>query len=844
MPKTTKTNHYLAIHGHFYQPPRENPWLGLIERQDSAFPAHDWNERIAMQCYCPNARAHILDPESKIETLFNNYIHMNFNFGPTLFSWLAVYHPKTYRRILKADKVGQELNGGHGNAIAQAYNHMIMPLANIHDKYTQIIWGIADFKYHFGRDPEGMWLPETAVNYETVHLLIEHNIKYIILAPTQAEKVSPLGKNEWHDVSNNSINPRQPYRVFEIDHTGRKNYDRYLDVFFYDGQLSIAVSFEHLLRSAPDFSTRVHAAFDAHYDGPQLVNIATDGESYGHHEPYGEMGLAYLFYKELKKRNIQPINHGYYLELFPPHYEAELKRGPNNEGTSWSCFHGVGRWYRNCSCTTGGEHWWNQEWRTPLRNAFNELRVKLDQIFENEGRKYIKDVWHARNRYIAVILTPTELSKDEFLREHCHDNVSTADHETVWTLLEMQRYGMYLLTSCAWFFADVSGMEAVQNMCYAKKALDLGQRFTDADLEGNLLSILSTAKSNHPYLDSGKEAYERYVLPQAYIEPKVVHSFVVSKMHDLPFSFPVYDVSSVTAESMQFHTATITIGKVKIYHYSTSETHYYFFALGYLNQFKLRCIVERTTLESDIAHFKASLPIDNKETMLALFQNKGYSLKDIPHEQRTQILHKILGDKEESFRKLFEDFYDTNVELLDVITESGVPLPNVLKAISEFVLTNRFSESFTALLSKYDFDCCSDAYLILNEAKKFGLTVDKSEAIRSMGNLIMAQLIKVEQETIIEYCDKLIEMLNFSKSVNFYFENGGKIINRIWRIMNTIGVPLVKGLADPVKDYSNYVLALKLIEIAEKVNFSAVQLKDGIKAFEAKLAGNPRERFS
>jgi hypothetical protein len=295
---------------------------------------------------------------------------------------------------------------------------------------------------------------------------------------------------------------------------------------------------------------------------------------------------------------------------------------------------------------------------------------------------------------------------------------------------------------------------------------------------------------------------------------------------------------------MPFHSGTITIGKVVIYHYSTSETHFYFFVLGYLNQFKLRCLVERTTLDGDIAHFKASLPIDNKDAMLTLLQNKGYSLKDIPHEQRTQILHKILADKEEGFRKLFEDFYDTNVELLDVITESGVPLPNVLKAISEFVLTNRFSESFTTLLNKYDFDCCSDAYLILNEAKKFGLTVEKSEAIRSMGNLIMAQLIKVEQETIIENCDKLIEMLNFSKSVNFYFENGGKIINRIWRIMNTIGVPLVKGLVDPVKDYSNYVLALKLIEIAEKVNFSAIQLKDGIKAFETKLAGNPRERFS
>ncbi|MFC1809565.1 DUF3536 domain-containing protein, partial [Candidatus Omnitrophota bacterium] len=624
---------YLAIHGHFYQPPRENPWLGCIERQESAFPSHDWNERISVQCYCPNARAHILDPQSKIETLFNNYIHINFNFGPTLFSWLSLSHPKTYRRILKADKVSQEFNGGHGNAIAQAYNHMIMPLANTRDKHTQVIWGIEDFKYHFEREPEAMWLPETAVNYETVHVLIEHGIKFIILSPTQAEKITQLGKDEWKDVSNNSINPRQPYRLFELDENGNKNFDRFIDVFFYDGPLSTAVSFEHLLRHANGFAQRINNAYDQHYDGPQLVNIATDGESYGHHEPYGEMGLSYLFYKELKKKHIHPINYGYYLELFPPQYEVEIKRGSNNEGTSWSCFHGVGRWYRNCGCTTGGEDWWNQEWRTPLRNAFNELRFKFDAIFEDEGKKYFKDPWHARNNYIKIRLTPNDECKNEFIKHFCHDNITATDYETIWTLLEMQRYGMYMYTSCAWFFSDISGMEAIQNMCYAKRAIDFASRFTDHDLENNFLSILSTGKSNHAYIESGKEAYERFVLPQAYTEPKLVHCYVVSKLHDITMSYPAYDLESLAAENIELDGSTITVGKVKIGKYTTNEIHFYFFALAYVSKFNIKCYIERTTQDAEITTFKGSLPLKDKATLFTLLREKGFALKDIPHEQ-------------------------------------------------------------------------------------------------------------------------------------------------------------------------------------------------------------------
>ena len=835
---------YLTIHGHFYQPPRENPWLGLIERQDSAFPQHDWNERIAFQCYYPNARAHILDASGSIETLFNNYIYMSFNFGPTLMSWLAINHPKTYRRILKADHISRELNGGHGNAIAQVYNHMIMPLANAQDKQTQVIWGIEDFRSRFERAPEGMWLAETAVNAETISVLIDHNIKFIILAPTQAQRITPIGSDDWADVSNSSINPRRPYRIFDVEKNGTKRSGRFIDVFFYDGPLSTAVSFEHLLRSAEAFGARIDSAFEGKASEPQLLNIATDGESYGHHEPFGEMGLAYLYYKILKKRKIQPINYAYYLEMYPPQFEVELKPGPNGEGTAWSCAHGVGRWYRDCGCATGGESWWRQEWRTPLRNAFNELRYQLDRIFTQEGPSYFHDVWAARNDYIQILINNSPDNKTAFMQKHCTRIFSPEERERMWSLLEMQRYGMYMFTSCGWFFADISGIEAVQNMCYAKRSIDFARVFTTTDLEDNLLSILASARSNHPYLETGKDVYERYVLPQAYTEDKIVHSIVTAKRFSIDTLYPYYNITTHGQEQISTDGLDLAIGKVECTDCMCEKTQFYFFCNALIEKHKLRNFLIPTDGDTSLLSLKETLPLQDAAALGNLLAEKGYTLKDIPHEVRVDILHSILREQEGSFHKQFEEFYDNNRSFFEAIAESGIELPGVLKAISEYVLTNRFTDAFSNLLLDCDFDKCSQAYLILNEAKKYSLSIDRSQATQIMEDLIIQNLIRLEADCSKENAEKLIDILSFSKSLQFYFENGGKIINRIWRIMNRVGVPLINELKDPVHDYPKYIVVLKLIEIAEKVSFSAIQLKEPLKAFEAKLAGNPRERFT
>ncbi len=377
---------FVAIHGHFYQPPRESPWLDVIEREESAHPFHDWNERIASECYRPNAHARIVDSRGKILNIINNYSHISFNFGPTLFRWLEKRFPLAYQRILEADRESLK-RLGHGNAIAQVYDHLIMPLANERDRETEVLWGISDFEKRFGRKPEAMWLPETAVNYPTLQVLVQQGMKFLILSPFQALRARPLGGTKWIDVSHGRVDPTQPYRCFLRDGSGKKIPDRFIDIFFYDGAISREVSFGDLLTDGNLFSERLKKAYQPGKKRPQLIHIATDGETYGHHKKFGDMALAYALTEGLSSRGMEVINYGAFLKRFPSLHEVEIDEGPKGEGSSWSCSHGVGRWKEDCGCSTGGQAGWNQRWRKPLREALDSLRDELSQIFEREGEK-------------------------------------------------------------------------------------------------------------------------------------------------------------------------------------------------------------------------------------------------------------------------------------------------------------------------------------------------------------------------------------------------------------------------------------------------------------------------
>ena len=491
---------YLCIHGHFYQPPRENPWLETVDTEDSAYPFHDWNERITAECYAANTASRILDARGRIVRTVNTYSRISFNMGPTLLSWLQQQAPDTYAAILQADRDSAQRYSGHGSALAQAYNHLVLPLANQRDKVTQVRWGIADFAARFGRQPEGMWLPETAVDLETLDVLAQHGIRFTVLAPHQAARVRPLAGGHWQDVTAASLDTRRAYlQRLPSGHT--------IVLFFYDGDIAQGVAFNGLLRSGDGFATRLTGGFDRR-DGPQLVHIATDGESYGHHHRFGDMALSYAItqLEAAERDGITLTNYGEFLERFPPEFEVEIV-----ENTSWSCAHGVERWRSDCGCSTGAHHGWQQAWRPPLRNALDALRDDVEELFEQQGQALFADPWAARNGYVALVLDRSDVARTAFLTQNGKLGLTAEQVTQALQLLEMQRHALLMYTSCGWFFDDIGGLEAAQVLLYAARAAELARRLDGRDRESGLLARLSEAASNLPDIGNGAAVYRRAV---------------------------------------------------------------------------------------------------------------------------------------------------------------------------------------------------------------------------------------------------------------------------------------------------------------------------------------------
>lgn len=490
----------LIIHGHFYQPPRENPWTGIVEAEPSAAPFHDWNERIHSECYGLNAFASIVDPATGEERIVNNYANISFNIGPTLLSWLERNHSETYKRILEADRASLAKRGGHGNAIAQAYGHAILPLCNERDRRTQIRWGIADFRQRFGREPEALWLPETACNDQVIGALIDEGMRFVILAPHQAARARVIGEADWRDVDEKSIDTGVVYRYSHRDGSGQP-----IAVFFYDGPTSQAIAFENLLKSSRELVDRF-----ASLGMRELINVATDGETYGHHFKFGDICLAHALELEAPARGFRITNYAEYLDEHSPAFEVEINNGPEGEGTSWSCLHGVGRWIRDCGCHTGGEPGWNQQWRAPLRQALDFLRDENLAPFEATRGKLFLDPWQARDDSIALILDPNHV-REQFLCDHAGRWLSLEELWHALAHLELQRMLLLMYTSCGWFFNDISGIETIQILKYAGRAIDLMAQLGLPPVREPFLALLSEAKSNRPEMGNGADIYRRFV---------------------------------------------------------------------------------------------------------------------------------------------------------------------------------------------------------------------------------------------------------------------------------------------------------------------------------------------
>ncbi|MEO8435993.1 MAG: DUF3536 domain-containing protein [Pyrinomonadaceae bacterium] len=494
----------LIIHGHFYQPPRENPWTGAIDPEPSAAPFHDWNERVHAECYQPNSAALILDEKSGQELIVNNYANVSFDFGPTLLWWLERQHPETYASILAADAQSLERHGGHGNAIAQAYNHAILPLCNERDRRTQVLWGLADFRHRFGRESESIWLPETACNDDVLDLLIDERLRFVILAPLQAKRIRSGESADWQSIPAGSVDTSVPYRCLHRDGSGRS-----IAVFFYDQRISHAIAFERALTS----SRALVDQFAQQRGGAgSLVNVATDGESYGHHHKFGDLCLAHALEIEAPARGLSLTNYGEYLQQHLLMMEVEIDSGDDGEGSSWSCVHGVSRWLRDCGCHTGGESGWNQAWRQPLREALDYLRDEAASAFEATRGELFRDPWAARDEAITLVLDQMK-SREEFLARHAPRELNREEEQRALLFLEAQRHTLLMYTSCGWFFNDISGIEPVQILKYACRAIEIMVQLGFPLPRGRFLEILRKAKSNRPEMGTGADIYERLVEP-------------------------------------------------------------------------------------------------------------------------------------------------------------------------------------------------------------------------------------------------------------------------------------------------------------------------------------------
>jgi alpha-amylase/alpha-mannosidase (GH57 family) len=686
---------YVCIHGHFYQPPRENPWLEAIELQDSAYPYHDWNERVTAECYAPNASARILGEGERIEQIVNNYAKISFNFGPTLLVWLERFAPATYGAILAADRESRQHFGGHGSALAQAYNHMILPLANRRDKVTQVRWGIRDFEHRFQRKPEGMWLPETAVDLETLEVLAEEGVQYTILSPHQARRVRALGARGWKTVSGGRIDPSMAYRLRL--HSGRS-----INLFFYDGPVSQAVAFERLLLKGEYLADRLAGAFVDSRTWPQLVHIATDGESYGHHSRYGDMALAYALHHIESNNLAQLTNYGKYLEKHPPTHEAVIF-----ENSSWSCVHGVERWRSHCGCNSGAQPGWNQEWRAPLRNALDWLRDTLAPAYEARAREFLKDPWAARDDYIEVILDRSRENVERFIAEHQARELSGAEKIAVLKLLELQRHALLMYTSCGWFFDDLSGIETVQVIQYAGRALQLaGELFGDG-LESHFLRILEQAKSNIREQGDGRRIYEQYVKPAMVDLLKVGAHYAVSSL------FEEYGESAktycYTVERRDYHLmsqgkARLALGSALISSDLTRESLEVTFGVlhlgdhnlsggirDYLGEEAYQKLAGEMTDVFDRGDLSEIIRFVDKS-----FGSETYSLKLLFRDERRKILRQILDSTLSEVESAYRQVFQNNAALLRFLGEAGIPAPRPLEIAAEFIINTDLRRALRA----------------------------------------------------------------------------------------------------------------------------------------------------
>ena len=747
-PLKTARGVYITVHGHFYQPPRENPYLDTIERQPSAHPYHDWNERIHYECYRPNAFARILNHNREVIGIVNNFEYLSFNIGATLMSWLEKYDPEVYQRIIEADRLSCQRLNGHGNAIAQVYNHIILPLANKRDKITQIRWGKEDFRSRFRRDPEGMWLAEAAVDYPTLEALIEEGIKFIVLAPSQAERCRSMivGEDEevaeWNEVGGSQIDPTRPYRCF-VD----KDKDRFIDIFFYDGPISRDLGFNDVLETADNFSTRLGQAVIRDNRPSQIISVATDGETFGHHKGGTEKCIAYALSEQFANNGWTVTNYAHYLSICPPTWEVVLK-----PVTAWSCAHGVGRWQDDCGCASGGG--WNQQWRRPLRDSLDWLRDRLIDLYQEAASQFFSDPWLTRNEYVGVLRDRSTTNVTEFLQRHQSKELSATEKIDALRLLEMQRHTLLMYTSCGWFFEEISRPEGVQILRYANRAIELAGEIAGIQLKQEFISRLAKAPSNVEIFGDGKEVYQQLVAPaQIGFQQVAAHYAVSSLFTNYLHQERVYcyEVEQLDYQKQQMGTLTLAVGQIQLTSRITWESQHIVFSVLHLGGWDFHCCISNFDNRLAYAQLKQQLLDNVKQASIAqailtmnnlMAGSSWFNLQDLFAEERHRIIKLLTIKAKKHLDRLYTQVYRENYSMLVAFQREDFPVPQEFKVAAEVALSYRCLDTVENLEK-----CLEDSSAVDRYLAELNATATEASELKCQLNLPKAK--KILEQVIV-----------------------------------------------------------------------------------------------
>jgi alpha-amylase/alpha-mannosidase (GH57 family) len=751
----------IVIHGHFYQPPRENPWLEAVEVQDSAAPYHDWNVRVTAECYAPNTAARRVDHEGRILDIVDNFEKISFNVGPTLIAWLERHAPEVYRRVIEADRLSVQARGGHGNAIAQVYNHMILPLAHRRDKVTQVRWGIEDFRRRFRRDPEGLWLPETAVDAESLEVLAEAGIRFTILAPHQAARVRPLGAEAW-EAMDAGIDPSRPY-------LWRGPRGLSLALFFYDGPISRAIAFEDVLERGERLVARLMGGFSEERDWPQLVHCATDGESYGHHHKFGEMALAAAIAQIETEGAAELTNYGAFLAAHPPTHEVEIR-----EDTSWSCGHGVERWRADCGC--GIDQRQPRQWRAPLRGALDWLRDEIDVLFESRAGAWLKDPWDARDGYVQVILDRTPAWFAGWLDRHARVPVDDAGRLEVARLLEMQRHRMLMYTSCGWFFDELAGLEPVQNLKYAALALQYFRQLGGGALESEFIRRLSAAPGDRRFTD-GADVYRRLVRPAVVGPDRVVAHYAITGLverHDDDTRVYAYRVERRDEAAEAYGDTQVRIGHVRVTFETTGERGEAVYAVVHFGGHDVSCgvgpydDVAYQRMKTDLLRrYERHRMTDMVRGLDEHFPGESFSLRHLFLDERRRVLGRLiralLVRHEEAYRRIWEE----SRQLVHYVREVDAPIPEVLRLTGRHVLEERIGVELAGLGAQDTIP--PRVFELADEARALGLTLDLAFAETPMRQAVQRALRRLDLDVSAESVAAALDLIEGATRVGIHF---------------------------------------------------------------------------